>query len=83
MTSKDELAVSRDDYELRHFATKATLIEARDMVGEMLMGSWQRLDAEVLTFRDAAEAIVWAAEAGRGRRFADRVYENFAWREIL
>jgi hypothetical protein len=80
---EDELAVSRDDYELRHFATKATLIEARDLVGEMLMGSWQRLDAEVLTFHDAAEAIVSAAEAGRGRRFADRVYENFAWREIL
>jgi hypothetical protein len=79
----NELAVSRDDYELHHFATKSALIEARDLTGEMLMGSWQRLAADGLTFREAAEAVVLAAEAGRGRRFADRVYENFAWREIL
>jgi hypothetical protein len=78
-----ELQVSRDDYELHHFATKATLAEARDLMGEMLIGSWRRLDPEGLTFREAAEAIVLAAEAGRARRFADRVYENFAWRGIL
>ena len=79
----NELSTSRDEYELDHFAFKATLIEARDLMAEMLMGSLQKIDVEALTFRDAAEAIVLTAEAGRGRRFADRTYDNFAWREIL
>jgi hypothetical protein len=79
----NELTVSRDEYELHHFAFKSTLIEARDLTAEMLLGSLQRIDVEALSFRDAAEAIALTAQAGRGRRFADRVYENFVWREIL
>ena len=78
-----ELSVSRRDYELRHFAVKSSLIEARDLVGEMLTRSWSMLEADGLSFRDAAHAVIMAAESSRGSRFADRVYGNFAWRGIF
>jgi hypothetical protein len=77
------LATSREDYEVHHFATKSALIDARDIVGEMLAQSWRHLGADNLSFRDAAEALVRAAQASRGRRFVDRINHHFEWREIL
>ena len=78
-----ELAIPRADYELRHFAVKSALIEARDLIGETLAHSWSNLDADRFSFRDAAEAVVQAAAAGRARRFADRIFESFAWRQFF
>jgi hypothetical protein len=78
-----ELSISRRDYETRHFAVKSVLEEARDLVGEMMVRSWSVLEPDTLRYRDAAEAMILAAESGRARPFADRVAECFAWRGIL
>ncbi len=78
-----ELAISRDDYNLRHFAVKSALMEARDIIGESLVKSWAKLAVDNFSFRDAAQAMLATLEAGRGRRFADRVFDEFVWREIL
>jgi hypothetical protein len=80
---EDELSVSHEAYEIRHFAVKSVLIEARDLIGEIFARSWHLLTPDTLTFREAADALVYTAEAGRGERFADRVYDCFAWRGIL
>jgi hypothetical protein len=40
------------------------------------------MDVEGLSFHEAAQAFVTAAEMGRGRRFADRAHGNFVWRGI-
>ena len=85
--SQDEiertLRDSVQNYRTHHFAVKAALEEARDIIGDALVRSWEGLDPDSLTFPEAASAIVDRAEEGRGRRFADRIYENFVWREIL
>jgi hypothetical protein len=78
-----ELAVSSGDYELRHFMVKSALSEARDLLGEVVVRSWSLLDPDRLNFAEAAEALVFTAEAGRARRFADRIDDCFAWREIF
>ena len=78
----DELSISSQQYEFRHFAVKAVLIEARDVMGEILARSWPVLTPDTLRFRDAAGAIVFAAESGRARRFADLVADCFAWRGV-
>jgi hypothetical protein len=78
-----ELSISDEDYQVRHFAVKSTLMEARDLMGEILARSWPLLNPDTLTFRDAAEALVLATDAGRAPRFASRVYDCFAWRGIL
>ena len=80
---EEVLSVSLRDYETRHFAVKSVLTEARDLVGEVLVNSWDMLDPAALTYRDAAEALVLAAENGRAQRFADSVEEVFIWRGIL
>ena len=80
---EDELSVSRSDYEIRHFALKSILEEARDILGEALLGSWRRLEPGRLTYAQAAEAMIDAADAGAARRFADRFEACFAWRGIL
>ena len=80
---EQELNISQTDYELRHFALKSALVEARDMVGETLVHSWDALVVDDFTLSDAAHAFARAAETGRMRVFADRVYENFLWRELL
>ncbi len=78
-----EILVSRDSYELRHFAVKSALVEARDLVGETLARSWRMLGPDGLSFAEAADAVVATAEAGRARRFAARIHQNFAWRLIV
>lgn len=86
MTQADidrELAVSKQDYQVRHFAVKSALQEARDIVADAVLRSWASIDPDGLSFRNAAQAIVRQINEGRGQRFADRVYDNLAWREIL
>ncbi|WP_246776726.1 hypothetical protein [Microvirga sp. VF16] len=78
-----ELAVSKQDYQIRHFAVKSALQEARDIVGDALLRSWELLTPDTLSFRNAASAIVRRMEQGRGHRFADRIHDNFVWRDIL
>lgn len=77
------LSRSAADYEPRHFAWKSALAEARDLMGEVLVNSWERLTPDTLGYRAAAEAMIAAAEAGRARRFADGIEACFRWREIL
>ncbi len=78
-----ELAVSPTDYEFKHLAVKSALAEARDIIGEALVRSWSTLDADDLSFEDAAEALLVAVDTGRGGRFGGRVEGNFRWRKIL
>lgn len=78
-----ELTGSKQDYQIRHFAVKSALQEARDIVGDAFLRSWEALSPDTLSFRYAASAIVNRVEQGRGQRFADRVHDNFVWREIL
>jgi hypothetical protein len=80
---EDAFAISREEYEFRHFAVKSALAEARDMVGELLVGSWAVLDPDGVTFADAAETMIGMADVGRARRFSERLYGNFTWRGIL
>lgn len=75
-----ELQISGRDYELRHYAVKSALAEARDIVGQSVMQSWRYLDPDRFSLRDAMEAIVVAASTGRGRNYVDRISDNFAWR---
>lgn len=77
------LRTSRADYELRHFASKAALQEARDIVGESVVRSWPHLDPDDLTFETAAEAFLAAADRGRGRPYVGQFEDCMTWREIL
>ncbi|ASP77043.1 hypothetical protein CN138_21545 [Sinorhizobium meliloti] len=74
---------SETDYELRHFASKAALQEARDIVGEALVQSWRHLDPDYLTFQAAAEALLKAADEGRGRPYVGQFEDCIRWRQIL
>ncbi len=78
-----EMAISAEEYEWRHFAAKSALIEARDMVGEMLTASWALLDPDGFALRDGADAFLSIARSSRALRFTDRIQENFAWRELI
>ena len=77
------LSASLGANDSRLFALKSALEEARDLIGEILVRSWEELEPETLDFRQAAEAMIVAAEDGRASRFAGSVIDNFAWREIL
>ncbi|MBY3597895.1 gluzincin family metallopeptidase [Rhizobium bangladeshense] len=70
-------------YELRHFAVKAALQEARDIVGEAIVPSWQYLDPDSLTFEAAASAFLEAASRGRGVAFLDQLEDCMRWRGIF
>ncbi len=74
---------SKDDYELKHFASKAALQEARDIVGECVVRSWLGLDPDYLTFETAAEAFLEAAERGRARPYVGQFEDCMQWREIF
>ena len=78
--SERGLYSSAPDYELRHFAMKGVLAEARDLLGEALTRSWASLDPDRFSLADAKDALVASALAGRGARYADRIADNFAWR---
>jgi hypothetical protein len=80
---EEELQASIGAYETRHFAFKSALEEARDIVGEVLVRSWEELTPDRLDYRAAAEALVSAAGNCRADAYADRLYDNFAWRRIL
>jgi hypothetical protein len=80
---REQLSLSLGSNDRRLFALKSALEEARDLVGEMLVRSWEELEPHSITFQEAAEALIAAAESGRARRFASTVIDNFAWREIL
>ncbi len=80
---EQQLSASLSGNEGRHFALKSALEEARDLVGETLVRSWEELDPETLDYRWAAEAMIVAAEEGRCGRFAGSIIDNFAWRGIL
>lgn len=70
-------------YELKHFALKAALADARDVMGTALARSWPLLDAGDLTFAKAGYAICDVLqEMGRGD-VAETMLESLAWREII
>jgi hypothetical protein len=78
-----ELAMPSTEYEMRHYVVKSALEEARDLVGEMLTTSWSYINPSGLVLSTVASAIVFAAERGRAARFAELVYDNFKWRQII
>jgi hypothetical protein len=80
---EEQLSASLGDNEVRLFALKSALQEARDLLGEILVRSWDELEPHALDYRAAAEAMIAAAETGRANRFVGSVVDNFAWREIL
>ncbi|ATU95866.1 hypothetical protein BLM14_29485 (plasmid) [Phyllobacterium zundukense] len=57
---------------------KLALITARDQVGRALAASLRSLDPNTLSLEQAAGAIISAAEGSA----AERLEENFAWREV-
>ncbi|NKM53472.1 hypothetical protein GFL21_02880 [Rhizobium anhuiense] len=74
---------SATSYELTHFAAKAALQEARDVIGEAVTRSWTYLDPDSLTFEAAASAFLEAAWRGRGRAYIDQLEDCMRWRGIL
>jgi hypothetical protein len=80
---ENELSITRENYETRHFAVKSALTEARDILGEALARSWSTLSPDGLSFGAASESLITACENVRNGQFADRLYRNFEWRGIL
>ena len=70
-------------YQNRHFAFKAALADARDIVGVSLAGALQKLSVEFLRYRDFAQLLVGMSESVAGGKYADTVRSAFAWREII
>jgi hypothetical protein len=68
-------------YKARPFLFKSALVEARDRVGVALVRAWEQLEPNDLSFVDAAEAVLDAAEKA-DPRLADQFQANFVWREI-
>jgi len=79
---EESLRRAGPDYERRHFASKAALQDARDIVGETLVRSWARLDPDSLTFGAAAEALLASADRGRARPFVGQIEDCIGWRGI-
>jgi len=69
-------------FRARPFLFKSELIKARDGVARALALAWPRLDAEDLTFEDAAATVTSAGER-IAPMLAEKFDENFRWREIL
>lgn len=80
---EEALRNSRRSADLNHFATKAALQEARDIVGEALVGSWHDLEPDSVTFPNAAGAFLETAWQGRGSAYIDQLEDCMRWREIL
>jgi hypothetical protein len=78
----ESLRGAKNDYEKRHFASKAALQEARDLIGEALVQSWTRLDPDGMTFQEAAEALLVSAHKGRARPYLDQIEDCIRWRQI-
>jgi hypothetical protein len=79
---EESLRSSRSDYEKRHFASKAALQEARDILGQALVWSWARLDPDRLTFQGAAEALLISSDEGRARPYVGQIEDCVKWRQI-
>jgi hypothetical protein len=77
------LSTSREEYSLKHFAAKAVLAEARDAIGKILLKSWSQLRPETMTFRSAADAMIYAVEDSQYNILAEQAFDIFAWREIV
>ncbi|WP_348632708.1 hypothetical protein [Mesorhizobium sp. M1A.F.Ca.IN.020.06.1.1] len=58
------------------------LIRARDEVALALAQAWPRLDADDLTFENAAATLVDVSDRV-APALAEKFGENFRWREIL
>ncbi|AIC30236.1 peptidase GluZincin family protein (plasmid) [Rhizobium etli bv. mimosae str. IE4771] len=80
---EEALHGSPASYELMHFAAKAALQEARDIIGQALIRSWTYLDPDSLTFETAALAFLEAASRGRGISYLDQLDDCMRWRGIL
>ena len=83
MQIENKLHAARGEYETRHFATKAALQEARDIVGESLFGSWRYLHPDSLSLRTAAESFLEVADRGRARPFVNQFEDCLRWRDVL
>lgn len=77
------LNIPKAEYEYLHLASKAALQEARDIVGESLVRSWQELDPNSLTFTSAAISFLATANDGRGKGYVSQFEDCFRWREII
>ncbi|MTH78104.1 hypothetical protein GL286_10220 [Paracoccus aestuariivivens] len=74
---------SNPDYERRHFASKAALQDARDIIASSLVRSWPLIDPNTLTFTAAAEAFLSATYEGPARPYLAQIESCISWREIL
>ncbi|MGR9277957.1 hypothetical protein ACU8KI_25540 (plasmid) [Rhizobium leguminosarum] len=74
---------SSASYELKHFAYKAALQEARDIIGEGLTHSWHLLEPDTVTFESAALTFVEASYSGRGQSFIQQIEDCMRWRRII
>lgn len=71
-----------DAFRARPYLFKSALIEARDEVALTLTRSWPRLDANTLSFAQAADMLC-RISGSRSPAQAARFETNFRWREIL
>ena len=69
-------------FRARPFMFKSMLIRARDEVALALAHAWPRLDADDLTFENAAATLVDVSDRV-APALAEKFEENFRWREIL
>ncbi|NGO52164.1 hypothetical protein [Mesorhizobium camelthorni] len=69
-------------FRARPFLFKSALAQARDDVALALAQAWPRLDADSLTFENAAEALINASDQ-LNPMLGAKFEENFRWREIL
>ncbi|MDG4889298.1 MULTISPECIES: hypothetical protein [unclassified Mesorhizobium] len=69
-------------FRARPFMFKSMLIRARDEVALALAQAWPRLDADDLTFENAAATLVDVSDRV-APALAEKFGENFRWREIL
>ncbi len=68
-------------FRARPFLFKSALTAARDDVATALATAWPRLNADRLTFANAAAEVIEACEQS-GMTLAAKAEENFRWREI-
>jgi hypothetical protein len=66
----------------RPFMFKSALVAARDEVALALAPSWSKLQPDNLTFAQASDALVWAAEP-ISLELARRLEANLLWRELI
>lgn len=70
-------------YRNRHFAFKALLFEARDIVGQLLATLWRELPPADLRYGKACATLLQADRAVSAGRCRRAIIDSFAWREII